>query len=376
MSWFLKFGLLGVCHFMLFGCVGDVNVPDSSAAVAATKVSVSGIKNSQTLDVSYFDITVSNPAGKYVSYLYAIDSEKTYLPGTFKTPVTVTVTSEGSHILYFKGVNADLSSDSAMTLNFSVATLAKTAGGKYRGDYLVYYANYSSMRTSFATYSGARTQGSVSGTLLIGENQTFGVSGVSIDNQQWPADVELLMTGIPGPDSMRASGEGYYYSLNLKYLGLDKRNSSVSGDLKMYRSDIDKFLVATCNSMRAYNQTGLPEIQSVLTLYSFDNRYFYGHVRMINQTLKKVLTYDVKGDAGALGLSRDNNSFPLALSKPFGYLVKASPAPPTTGTGYLTVVSDATGKYKVSQFSLNLTSYAVYDSIPESFNMLKSFPCN
>ncbi|MBT1072593.1 hypothetical protein [Pelotalea chapellei] len=366
------FLVLAILQMILVGCVGDIDVPQEEKP-AVTNLTVIGLEKAQPVEVSYVDITVTDSVSKYHSFQYALDTEKTYSEGSWNMPITLTASSEGNHILYLKGVYSNGQSDAAMSINFTVRTLSKTGSGRYSGDSLVYYSNYSSMKINFVTYSGARNKGNLSGKLWVENAREFNMSGVSIDNQQWPSSVEALLTGTIAPESMRISGEGYYQCLNLKYLGTDLNKGSTSGDIRLYRDDIKKTLVASSNNMHAYNQTGLPDLQSVLTLYTFDNRYFYGHIRLINPSLKKVLSYDVKGDAGANGLVGDNNGIILSLTKPFGYIAKATPAPPQAGTGFVTVVSDA-GTLRVNQMSLNLPGYAIYDSIPASISMRKTFP--
>ena len=363
--------LLAIFQMFLAACVGDVDIPQEQQKPVTT-LTVSGLQNGQSTEVTYIQIKVTDTLNKYQYFQHALDTEKTYADGQLNTPVTLTATSEGNHILYLRGVYSNGQSDAAMSINFSVYTLAKTGNGKYSGDSLVYYSNYSSMKIHFVTYSGTRAMGNISGKFRIQDLREFNINGVSIDNQQWPANVEILMTGVVAPESMRASGEGYYQYLNLKYLGTDLNKGSTSGDIKLYRDDIEKTLVANSSNMHAYNQPGLPDLQSLITLYTFDNRYFYGHVRLINLASKKVLSYDVKGDAGASGLTGDNNGVLLTLSKPFGHIIKTTPAPPQTGTGFVTVTSDA-GRLRVTQISLNLPGYAIYDSTPESVSMMKSF---
>jgi hypothetical protein len=353
------------------GCIGDIDVPTEDPP-PTTELTVNGISNGQLFNVSYMEFTVTDPRTKYHSFLYAVDSEKNYLPGTFSSPVTVTVSTEGDHLLYIKGVYGTGLSDAPMTLNFTVATAKRAGSGRYSGDSLQYYTNYSSMRVEFVEYSGARANDGIIGTFRYDDFALFSASGVSIDNQQTPTDIELLLSATTSPQSMRASGEGYYNYLNLKYVGQNTTGSSIYGDFKLYSRDLQKTLVAECSTMHAYSQSGLPDLRSIATLYSFDGRYFYGHIRLINPALKKVLTYDVKGDTGSTALE-GSHGIPLTLSKPFGYLVKATPAPPATGTGYLLIDVDQSGEYQVAQFSVNLPSYAIYDSLPETVKMIRSF---
>jgi hypothetical protein len=367
--------LILACQVTLTGCGVNVDVPqDPSTDTPVSALSVSGLTDSQTIDTNYCNITVTDPQNKYETYQYAIDSEKAYSSGTINIPTTVTVSTEGSHILFVRGVYSSGTTEGAIKINFTVKSLQRVADGKYFGDVMVSYANYSGMRVSFADYSGSRAASNVTGKLSTADSRKFSVSGVSIDNQQVPADVELLMTTTSSPESFRTYGEGYYQYLNLKYLGVDSFNTAVSGDMRLYRCDIKDTLVASCTSMLVYNQTGLPELQANLMLYSYDNRYFYGHVRLINPSLIKVLTYDVKGETGPDGLSGNNGGMKLTLSKGSGYVLKPLPSSAVNGTGYLTVSSDAKGKYKVNQLSLNLTGYAIYDSAPDSITMIKSYP--
>lgn len=356
---------------MTSGCVG-VDIPQDPSATVSD-LTINGVEDSQTISANYFNITVTDPNNKYVSFQYAIDNEKSYLPGTFNTPYTITITTEGNHILYVKGVYSNGTSDAPRQVNLTIGSLSKVANGSYFGDSMVSYANYSGMRVSFVNYSGSRTLSNITGILTIAESREFDVSGITIDNQQSPADVELLLTAKTGPESLRVYGEGYAQYLNLKYLGVDYLNTSVSGDMRLYRNDIENFLVASCSSMRAYNQLGMPELKAILTLYTYDNRYFYGHIRLINPSLIKVLTYDVKGEAAAGGLSGNNDGMKLTLSKPTGFIVKALPSSASIGTGYLTVTSDSNGKLLINQLSLNLTGYAIYDATPDSISMLKTY---
>jgi hypothetical protein len=366
--------LVLVCQAIAAGCVG-VDVPqDQSSETPVSVLTVSGLKDSQTLDINYFNITVADPQKKYVSFQYAIDNEKSYLPGTFNIPVTITVTTEGLHTLFVKGIYSGGTADAPKQITFTVSTLSKVANGKYFGDFMVSYANYSGMRVNFVNYSGSRTQSNVSGKISISDSGEFGVSGVSIDNQQSPADVELLLTSTSSPESLRAYGDGYYQNLNLKYVGVDRLNTGVSGDMRLYRGDIRDILVASCTGMWAYNQPGLPGLQAILTLYSYDDRYFYGHIRLINSSLMKVLTYDVKGETGPDGLSGKNDGMKLTLSKALGYILKPLPSSAANGTGYLTVTSDSKGKHLINGLSVNLTGYAIYDAAPDSISMIKSYP--
>jgi hypothetical protein len=73
--------------------------------------------------------------------------------------------------------------------------------------------------------------------------------------------VELLLTPKAGVELLRVYGEGYGQYMNLKYLGVDCVNTSISGDMRLYRSDIGNFLVASCTDVRAYNQPGFPELR-------------------------------------------------------------------------------------------------------------------
>lgn len=344
------------------GCVGDVKV--SKDQVPITAVSVTGLREGQNLNVNYFSITVLDDQNTYKNFEYAIDNEKAYVTGTFNTPITLTVSSEGPHILYIKGNGLNGLLYTATKINFTTRSLSMTGNGRYYGDSLVYYNNYSSMKVSFVTYSGSRVMGDISGKVFM-EASEFTASGVSVDNQQPPANVELLLASSSGIDSLRLSGEGYYHSLNMKYLGVDFKNSSIFGDIRLYRKDITTLVITTCSNLHAYNQPGLPDIESRLLLYSFDNRYFYGHVRLVHALTKKVLTYDVKGDAGPGGVSV-SGGFPLILSKPFGYILKPTLSPPQTGTGYVMGELDSNGNYDITRFSFNLPGYAIYDSTSDS----------
>lgn len=394
--------LLLLIFAQLIGCgVSGDSTPTKSSGnqKVVSTLTVAELEGAPTINASTFTVNVNNTIGnRYVSFTYGLDTQYNLVPGTFGKPLVLSVTSEGDHNLFLKGVLANGTTDMVKGYRFTVRSIGNVGNGKYFGDSLIYYDKQNNMSVRFVDYSGVRINDNISGKITVSGSRELAVAhvGSSVpDVNSSSENVDLLFAdaSASSPERMRASGVGKYISMEMFFGGEDVYNTSVWGDIRLYRRDLGNFLVATSSEMKgtSNNSTNplavVSPIQSILTLYTLDNRYFYGHIRLMDLSSEKVLTYNVKGDAGLTGLSTLNNGVTLTLTNALGYYwpLKLFRWPTNyqyygaynynynQATGSLTVTVNSQGQYELNQLSVTLPGYAVYDAAPNNLATLKTF---
>lgn len=387
-----------------------VKIPATSAQttttnyLAAKYVPDATDLSSKIIPANFFSVVIIDDQKIYDHFEYKTTDNKVTTRGIFDLPITLSFRTEGEHSITVTGVKANGWKSPAKTIRFIINSLPRVADGEYTGDYMEYTSSngttttFTNARVGAAVFSGTRTNDNITGTISF-DDVIFNIAGnlgASVDNSKPPADVELQLDGnsrsirvysynntnynylqngfyynytLGGSNYTYTLG-GYYHYMNLDYA---EANTAVRGNLKLYRTgsgSIGKLLQAECASMKmstklSQNEIPPAHIEARIMLYSFDDKDFYGHIRLIHlnpdPAFQKVLSYDIQGKTGNYPLSLGNNSIQLTLIKPFGSLLKTNP-PVATGIGYITVDKDDNNNYKISQWSLILANYAIYDA--------------
>jgi len=409
--------LLVLCLGLIYlnGCGGGgggSNSPTFPQGPVDTELKIYGVSEGSVMSRNciYATIDRSQSLGfrQYSSIIYTLDTQLTEFsqPVPFgekdTIQVTIPITTAGPHQFVVKGILKAKSgggTEPGRKINFSVDYQLANAGvGNYAGDRTVYDAtpagSFSNMRVEFATYAALKsgnnlfsggmeftdTQGNVvdyTGSLNIGAATKTTDPYVTVDS---------LMNNATG--YVRSSGTAFNHFMELLLLqGPSGLPADRTGDLRLYRGDAaSKVLSAYCSSLKGFASASV-EKESVITLHSFDNVNFFGHLRLWNKGGDKVWTYQVAAYADPRGLSSANNALVLWPSIPTSplddfllgvntypdqYRLSNPPgAQPSQKPGFLTVTLDADGKFKVNQLNLKLDD--LYDAAPDSIQMKMSY---
>jgi hypothetical protein len=400
----------------LSGCGGGgggSNSPTYSQVPVDTELKIYGVSEGSVMSRNCIYATIdrsqSSVFRQYSAIAYTLDTQLTeFAPpipfGNKDTiQVTIPITTSGPHQFVVKGILKAKSgggTEPGKKINFTVDyQLAKAGVGEYAGDRTVYTETpsdpFSEMRVEFATYAALKSannlvSGGMEFTSLDGTQPTNftgspNISAATNTNDPY-VTVDSLM--YSATEQVRASGPGFNHFMELLLLqGPTRGTYTQKGDLRLYRTDAtSKVLSAYCSSLNGYAATSVG-MQSVLTLQSFDYVNFFGHLRLWNKGGKKVWTYQVAAYANAAGLSATNNALVLWPSIPTSpyddfllgqntypsqfRLTNPPDAKPSQKPGFLTVVLDADGKFKINQLSLKLDDF--YDAAPNSIEMKMTY---
>jgi hypothetical protein len=184
------------------------------------------------------------------------------------------------------------------------------------------------------------------------------------------AMVNLIMEPVAGGDSFSGGSIASYQQMHFKddtTFFNSNPNYHIRGDVRLYR-DSDYFLRAK-TTMTASNQPDRPQLTAYITLSSLDNRKYEGHVRFVNQSRNKIITYSISGSTST-GLSVENDGMYFNLSSatptsiPFWQDGNDFAAMFPDGSGSLVVARDsASGKLIISQLRLTIGTFANYYAV-------------
>jgi len=401
-----------ICLSGCGGGGGGSNAPTFSQVPDDTQLKIYGVSEGSVMSRNCIYATIdrsgSNVFRQYSGIVYTLDTQLTefapplYFGKNDTVQVTIPITTAGPHQFVVKGIlsaNSGGGIEPGRKINFSVDYQLANAGvGNYAGDRTVYDAtpagSFSNMRVEFATYAALKSgdnlfSGGMEFTDVQGNvsNYTGSLNIGAATNTNDPfVTVASLMNNANG--YVRSSGTAFNHFMEFLLLqGPSGLPADRTGDLRLYRSDAaSKVISAYCSSLTGFAVTSA-EKESVISLHSFDNVNFFGHLRLWNKGGDKVWTYQVAAYADATGLSATKNSLVLWPSIPTSplddfllgvntypnqYRLSNPPgAQPSQKPGFMTVVLDADGKFRVNQLSLTLDDF--YDAAPNSIQMKMSY---
>lgn len=409
--------LLVACISLLIisGCGKDTSTPPKYSPLPVdTELGIYGLTKDAKISQNYLSVTIDRSKTtfrNYTAFSYIIDTplgnvdnpSGGYKRGSFRgldrVELIIPNLKPGGHRFAVKGLlfaeNGVLNQEAGREFIFTVDYQKdKMGNGKYIGDSTL-FTNISTMKVNFVSYSTSKVNDNFVGGMNLydtaGSVTSYNVSeGAIVGVLDTNPIVSFLMTS---PQYfLRGIGTGYKHFMELLLLqgsmaGNQPGTADTWGDLRLYRSDAEsKVLSGYCTSLRGYHLTS-PERQGVISLQSFDNINFFGHLRLWDKDSAKVWTYKAAAYADQTGLSVGRNSLAISLSTsvspieefilrvnpyPALYpLIKPPGAPLPTSPGILTVVVDANGKFKINQLSLNLDD--LYDATQNSIIMKATY---
>lgn len=409
--------ILVLCLGLLYlnGCGGGgggSNSPTYSKIPVDTELKIYGVSEGSVMSRNCIYATIDRSSSsvfrQYSGVVYTLDTQlNEYAPPLYfgkkdTVQITIPITTSGPHQFVVKGILKAASGggiEPGRKINFTVDYKLADAGvGEYAGDRTVYTQTaadeFSNMQVEFATYGALKSgnnlvSGGMKFTDLQGNDVNY-TGSINIGAATYTNDpyvtVDTRMNSATG--FVRASGTAFNHFMELLLLqGSTDSAADKTGDLRLYRSDsASKVLSAYCSSLKGYTAAS-GEMESVITLQSFDNVNFFGHLRLWNKGEDKVWTYQVAAYADSKGLSATNNALVLWPSIPTSplddfllgvntypnqYRLSNPPgAQPSQKPGFMTVVLDADGKFKVNQLNLKLDDF--YDAEPDSIQMKMSY---
>jgi len=395
----------------LSGCGGGgggSNSPTYSQVPVDTELKIYGVSEGSVMSRNCIYATIDRSQAsifrQYSGIVYTLDTQLSeyapplYFGGKDTIQVTIPITTSGPHQFVVRGkLNSSSGGglEPGKKINFTVDYQLASAGvGKYSGDRTVYSAapagSFSNMHVEFVTYSATKNSSN-----LFSRGMSFTDTQGNFINSYSGSDFTPPVINKNDPyatfdftlnsstEQVQASGPAFNHFMELLLLQGPIMSTAVqSGDLRLYRSDSgSKVLSGYCSSL--YNNT----MEATITLHSFDNVNFFGHLRLWNKGGDKVWTYQVAAYADSRGLSSTNPVlvlWPSIPTSPFDdfllgqntypdkYSLTNPPgAPQSQKPGTLVVTIDAEGKFKITDLRLKLDDF--YNSAPDSIQMKMSY---